>query len=299
MHYCAASDPRYVQCLAKNLNNQACRLIDQGNFDAAINNLMQALELTKNRLATKNDENQACQQKCCDIEFQPDDHVHIDDDCTSQDRTQSVSKASTRKRSVSSIIEIDADADEDDCVNDDNGLKTRTTIENENLGFVYGRPFRVNQRGINDCDDMGATISFIILFNIALAHHLKAIETVPLLVDTKEKMEVLLQPLKLYELAYQLHFQMSEEETDSANRNRHNGLVNIRLMLLITNNISEIHKLAGNIVKYKQCLDHMLSALMYMAHSFQNESVLSPIEKDGIFHNLAPILRTKVNAAAA
>lgn len=342
-------DPTYVHFLAQNLNNQACRWIAMGNFDAAIADLKHALHLArvgllednkevrmpsgcnhcslKSYIMTANDtddEDDDCEGDDCEGEDDDDD----DDGITVQPEAPSHPKTLKRKRSSSTnIIDMDnCEASVDHCNNDNDYNKdelhrynehkmhfTQDSSPIENEGFIFSRPLRVRTHSIGKCHSVGTTLSFVVLFNIALAHHLKAIEMIPSMVDSKDRMEALKQPMKLYELAYQLHFQCKETKQsppapqqssshtscdDTSTGNDHN-LVDLRLMLLVTNNISQIHRLAGNEIKHNQCLEHLLNAVMYMNHICQNEKILSPREKDGTFDNLAPILKTKVYAAAA
>ena len=315
-------DPKYVHFLAQNLNNQACRWIAMGNFDAAIADLKYALNLAKVGLSENTNEvRMPCECKHCSLEScimtANDVTDDDDDDYEGEDDDGIPSHPRSLKRTISkrsnNIVDMeDSNNDYNNGVYDTHRYNNEhkmhftqdsTPIENE--GFVYSRPLRVSKHSIENCHYMGTALSFIVLFNIALAHQLKAIETIPFLVDSKDRMETLKQPMKLYELAYQLQFQCKEVEQsrlqrscdDTSTGNDHP--FDLRLMLLMTNNISEIHRLAGNEIKHNHCLEHLLNAVMYMNQVCENEEILSPGEKDGIFDNLAPILKTKVYAAAA
>ena len=167
--------------------------------------------------------------------------------------------------------------------------------------FIYRRPLVVSQHSIDRCHFMGTTLSFVVLFNIALAYHLKVIEMLPFMSNRDELVAGLQQPLKLYELAYQLYFQ-STQQMDETSTTADQNFVNLRLMMLVTNNISQIHKLAGNDKKHIQCLEHILNAIMFMSYNNGSRSktdVLQADEKEGIFENLSPILMSDVYAAAA
>ena len=111
---------------------------------------------------------------------------------------------------------------------------TSTATTTTDFGFVYRRPLLVNQQCIDEMHDMGITLSLLILFNLALAHHLKAIasfntQQVSSLSSNgsfktkKSSLKALQQALKLYELAYQLHIdyiQQSEESSSVSNNNQ-------------------------------------------------------------------------------
>jgi hypothetical protein len=303
----AVANPRYMHYLAQNLNNEACCWIAKGNYDAAISGLKRALELTQIGLSNERDgRTPPCGCKRCALESHltlAEDNHNRNDEARTMTPEAPLQKPRSLKRKRSIIGSIETVM---------NSRGKANSLE-ETDGFVYRRPMRVHQECIDRCHYNGATLSFVSLFNIALAYHLKAIETVPSMVDSKEKLAVLQQPLKLYELAYQLHFQCQEgkesqttlkesmESCDSSSSTctKDPNLINLRLMMLVTSNISQIHKLAGNDTKHHQCLEHLLNAVMYMNHGCDSDNILTPREKDGIFDNLAPILKTKLYAAAA
>eukprot|EP00534_Pseudo-nitzschia_fraudulenta_P005869 CAMPEP_0201179438 /NCGR_PEP_ID=MMETSP0851-20130426/113346_1 /ASSEMBLY_ACC=CAM_ASM_000631 /TAXON_ID=183588 /ORGANISM="Pseudo-nitzschia fraudulenta, Strain WWA7" /LENGTH=343 /DNA_ID=CAMNT_0047463421 /DNA_START=55 /DNA_END=1086 /DNA_ORIENTATION=- len=312
-------DHYYVQFLAKSLNNRASQAIASRNYDAAITDLKNALELTDLYLSSNHQDHKACSCKYCSPETclmiaEDDDHT-----CSrSCEDHQRPSKAKKRKRQ-STINSVDIDLDFDDesmecdhakdedhswCGSDSAcqaaGPKiTREAtrvVKKQDEAFVYSRPLRVNQKSIDEHHYMGSTLSVIILFNIALAHHLKAIELLPVLADHSDRLAILQQPLKLYELAYQL--QVDRTEGQRSNVCNEENLVNLRFMMLVTNNISDIHRIAGNAKKYKMCLEHLLNAMMFMNHNGRVD-ILAPKERDGMYDNLSPILKSNLFAPAA
>jgi len=177
-----------------------------------------------------------------------------------------------------------------------------------NNGFIYHRPLLIHNHCIEEGHFMGITLSLIILFNLALAHHLKAIS-----IGTCEnkcdeisshsneyKTQVLQQALQLYELSYQLHVDYlrhpkAPDGTIPGDHSRNIG--SLRFTMIISNNLGEIHRVAGNSKKHKMCLHHLLSAIMYMVDC--NLIVLDSTEMDGFYHNVSPIMLTGVCAQAA
>lgn len=309
------SDSSCVHFMAQTLNNQGCSFVAKGDFDAAITYLKQALELTRLSMSSNNtaesESRSHCTCKYCSLEASlnivDEEELEINDqDCkltpsetASSSSSASCSRPPKRKRPCISTVNNERQPKPI--------LQTDDKANPNDQGFIYRRPMLVPKQSIEGFHFMGPTLSFIVLFNIALAHHLKAIEMLPLVTDRKERISLLQHPLKLYELAYQLHFQCLEQDsngnaTTTKQTSNDQNLLNLRLMMLVTNNISQIHKLAGNENKHNQCLQHLLNALMYMNHENScptKNVVLAPSEKDGIFDNLSPILRTKVYAAAA
>jgi len=217
---------------------------------------------------------------------------------------------------------------------------TSTATTTTDFGFVYRRPLLVNQQCIDEMHDMGITLSLLILFNLALAHHLKAIASFNTqqvssslsngsFKTKKSSLKALQQALKLYELAYQLHIdyiQQSEESSSVSNNNQqpqelessisnnnnnnnnnndndndnnsnndnnsddeyNRSIGSLRFTMIISNNLGEIHHAIGNTGKHTLCLQHLLSAIMYVVDS--NLVVLNSNEMDGFYSNVAPIM---------
>ncbi len=293
---------------SKNLNNEGCASIASGEFLNAIRILKNALEINQLGLSNENTARAPCACKFCRTESFLPMHINESEDARCDDAEEKKCPSHINRNKPSSSIEIGCGEMDVDDENDIQATVSRTgpLDREDNEAFIYRRPLLVSQHSIDQFHYMGKTLSFTILFNIALAHHLNAIEMLPFMSRRSEQLAALEQPLKLYELAYRLNFQSNEELNDtSANQSLddNNTIVNLRLMILITNNISQIHREARNETKHHQCLSQLLNSLMYLSHNiasqhFQN-SVLTALEKDGIFDNLASILKSKIYAAAA
>ena len=167
-------------------------------------------------------------------------------------------------------------------------------------GFVYRRPLLVNTVNVEG-HHMGHTLSVIIMFNLALAHHLKAISVVipPQSEATYFKniqMQVLGQALRLYELAYELHENCLRESIMKANDN--GRYTSLRFTLIICNNVSEIHRVTLNSAKYKMCLQHLMGIFcMYMVDCRVER--MDSNDVDGFYHNLKSIMGNDACANAA
>lgn len=299
-------DPTYLHFLAQSLNNEGCAFIAYGQFQEAIDTLKNSLEITRLGISNEHEARTPCACKFCRTESffakgtsrtNEDGHSNREGKqyCTPTKRSK---KPSSSTESGSCEMDLDDETDLHTAA-----YRTGPLERTDDDAFIYTRPLLVSQCSIDGGHYMGSTLSFIILFNIALAHHLQAIEILPLLSRQRERVEALEQPLKLYELAYHLHFQESNKETDDTGKSLDDNVVNLRLMMLITNNISQIHKTARDETKHHQCLHHLLNSLMYISQNSASQHfqkyVLTPIEKAGIFDNLAPILKSKILAAAA
>jgi len=220
-----------------------------------------------------------------------------------------------------------------------------SSSKNEEAGFVFQRPVLVHTQCIEEHHYMGMTLSLIILFNLALAHHLKAIDllrkttTTTTMMHTQggehppphdhHNLHVLHKALQLYELAYKLHVeyiqqqqqqqQQEQHENDDhhlapqatatntshnaalAPRRRHSSpcsssstsssLGSLRLTMIVSNNLGEIHRLAGNTHKHTLCLEHLVSAIMYTVDcNLLQHVVRNADELDGYYSNVSPVL---------
>lgn len=284
--------------LAQKLNNRASFFIATCNYEEGIVLLTKALQLIERNISV-NKEKQSCSCKFCRLEA-----------CLIMEHDMEHDSFSIH----TSFDDDDCDGmefDNDGCghlihrqAQDQAPKDTPTTFEKD-YGFVYHRPLLVNKHCIEEGHIMGMTLSLIIVFNLALAHHLKAISTI----DTKpntgcspsnKNLQVLHQALQLYELAYQLHTDYVQQPLPSSGAlsDEHNRSIgSLRLTMIISNNLGQIHRVAGNSTKHKMCLHHLLSAIMYMVDC--KFVVLDSTEMYGFYHNVSPIMLTDICAEAA
>jgi hypothetical protein len=94
-------------------------------------------------------------------------------------------------------------------------------------------------------------VSCIVIFNLALVHHLSAIWT-----TEGDPSSNLRRALKLYELAFNLH----REELVEAN---------VLFVLAVTNNVGVTHCQLGDEEPATTCFERVLSMLMYLADRHQ------------------------------
>jgi len=127
---------------------------------------------------------------------------------------------------------------------------------------------------------MGPILLVILTFNLALAHHLRAIET-------NSERTVMQQVVTLYEIVYRWQLEESHDGNGS--------MLSLRFSMIITNNLSEIHRAANNNDKHKMCLEQLLSVVMYVVDCQQQDV----IELDGFFHNTSRLILQENCASAA
>lgn len=141
--------------------------------------------------------------------------------------------------------------------------------------FIYKRPIYASPKFTEKGHSPGITLSLIIILNLAMAHHLSAIQQ-------NHCRRRLQKALQLYELAHQLQL---EEEIYSP-----------RATMIIANNVGEIHRAVHNYNKHAMCLQHLLSTMMYMIDC---RIPVSSKELEGFFRNTSQLILHNVCASAA
>ena len=145
--------------------------------------------------------------------------------------------------------------------------------EEEGDCFVYLRPLFIRE---SSTKGRNLHMGVVILFNLALAHHLMYLE----------KRECIDKAIRLYELVYQTH----GNNLDYAS---------LRLALIVSNNVSQIHRAKGDEANHQSCLQHLLEAVVYVVERGLVERVLNQAEFEALCSNVLPIILNKVSASAA
>lgn len=310
---------------AKILNNRAAYQVTNGNHQEGINLLTIALKLNDRSRSSEADHMlcschlsslQSCRMLEKDNERQHYQHATTDDYpySTRQFRKEDSCKHPNRSYNGNKRQPIGTGNDDDD----------------DNAGFVYRRLLLVHDDNIYENHYMGSTLSLIILFNLALTHHLLSIDNVTNNIDCDLldiRYKSLKTALKLYELAHQLHIDIIDDQqklrllsnmmvdTNTTNDNHNNAddndaVVSLHLTMIITNNLGQIHRVAGNTGRYEMCLQHLLGLIMYNIQQQQFSSsrssssssfntLLDSTEFNGFIRNLSSILSTDICASAA
>lgn len=280
--------------IAQRLNNSAALCIETGHYDRAVASLVEALKLSDHSTASA-----AC-------------------DCTviiCQCRSCSLDECIVFSETTPLLPQQGHIQGGTECVDDG---------DNDDDGYTHRRPIRVTPRSLQEGHDMGVTLSLIITFNIALAHHLSAVSEATI---SRDKMRKILQ---LYELAYKWQIELdqsssssiaalSRQQHDDEDRNTYLRIVNqhthhhhivessmvtsLRFNMIICNNLSQIHRLVNNTTKSNRCLQHLLSAVMFVVDTTATNGVDAgqqrTMELDGYLLNATPLILQGQSAGAA
>mmetsp|Transcript_5735 Transcript_5735/g.14329 ORF Transcript_5735/g.14329 Transcript_5735/m.14329 type:complete len:300 (-) Transcript_5735:127-1026(-) len=258
--------------LAQDLNNEACALIDgDENLPQAIQILEKALQLS-DRDPTKGGRTEAQQRR----QQQPSSSH---EDATTLDAVlgEAMNRSERCRRE-----------------------EPPTFDDREVERYVHRELLFVNEACIRERRYMGTTLTAVILFNLAIAHHLLAM-SVPVIYDNDNddfgsamrRMELLDRALKLYELCVMVHNHRECRCSDGAS---------LRLKMLVTNNLGEIHATTGSLTRTGMCHEYLLRGLMFMVDG--GREWLNPEEIDGMYRNMQSTpsrseLQRNVHAATA
>lgn len=252
------------------LNNTAAFYIETGNYDKAITFLQKSLRLWEEyriRQTTSNHSNTPeiyydCTLDGC-IAFSEQLNYRSNHRQSQEETTSNgFAHAGNKRRRVSIHKSIASNDENEDC---DHTSCTTTykrknchrkrvapssLPEDSNLGYTYHNPIRVPK-----CHRMiGSTCFFIIMYNLALATHLKALH------DTDNRKSQIERALKLYELIFEFWSRLQgdcnvERENDTATSS-------LRFVMILFNNMSQLYKMVDNPTKQKKCLEQLLSTVM-------------------------------------
>jgi tetratricopeptide (TPR) repeat protein len=168
----------------------------------------------------------------------------------------------------------------------DDAKATSTPSVEEN--FVYRRaiciPARTLMEFLPDGHDRNVVISISIVFNLALAHHLRAME----LKDDdggQHKQLQLKRAVLLYELAYKLEMEGISGSGPSA-----------VFVMATLNNLGQIHKILMERDTACKCFQNLLSTLMFAVNT---GGVLPVLDLDGFFRNIEFLIFQAPAAGAA
>ena len=167
--------------------------------------------------------------------------------------------------------------------------------------YIYRRPIRVACEG----HAMGSTLFLIIIFNLALAYHLEAVDSG----HSKKKQDTLIHKiLSMYKLAHNWQLNLlckgnagETKKDDPKPLYSCSSVTSIRFNMIIRNNLSQIHLLANDYSKYKRCLQFLLSTVMvvveYKSRNFTSSHERGTSSKDprimdiyGFLQNTTPLL---------
>jgi hypothetical protein len=127
--------------------------------------------------------------------------------------------------------------------------------------YIYRKPIEIQElpsSGIS-AHDYSLLIQAV-LFNLALAHHLAALNENVMASGTSSRDATLQRAINLYQLSHTLRCQETLVYDDAV------------YFMAFLNNLAHIHHMVGNKIKAEQCCQHLLACIMYMAEYDDEET---------------------------
>lgn len=293
----ASPSPSFSHLLAQQMNNSAAICIEAGEYAGAIASLKKALEINKDK---KHNE-KICKCHHCTLDgciaFSENDtspgayfppSINLTNDTRARKR---IKKTPSIPRTRREVFWKPQHSD----------TEKERIEEHLDCGYIYQQPIRIGCIG----HDMGSTLFLIIIFNLALAHHLEAVRNGH---PKKKRDKIIDKTLSLYELTYKWQLKLlcryksdEEMEADPTPAPSCSSVTSIRFNMIIRNNLSQIHRLTKDFSKYKRCLQYLLSTVMVVVE-YKSRNNNSPVDSstpskdprimnlDGFLHNTAAIM---------
>ena len=147
---------------------------------------------------------------------------------------------------------------------------------NNNIDFVHRKPIHLPE--CDECIGNSILVPIVILFNLALAHHLAGVEDQP-------KATLLQKAVKLYEHAIKL------AKTHAINDD------SVLFHLAIVNNMGQIYKHLNQEANAGKCFAHLLSMLMYLLDCSREDATSYEAFLSSVCHRIYPSCCTAAAAA--
>lgn len=272
----SAASSKAISCMAgaQQLNNFATLYIETENYDNAIVVLQEALRLWEEhrvRQVCGKSHMNWCSCSSCTLDgciaFSEQQqqqnlskHKHDVDSitcCSTRDDVASGNGNKRRRLSSEKNMTLKTRDTCEDATNTSlklkNGFSNKTPsslTDDSNHGYTYLNPIRIPRR-----HNMGSTCFFIIMFNLTLANHLKVLNG-----STEVRKDEVKGVLNLYELIFEYWSRLQADrsvvrENDTIN-------TNLRFVMILFNNMSQMYRMVENVTKQRQCLENLLSMVM-------------------------------------
>mmetsp|Transcript_23134 Transcript_23134/g.54697 ORF Transcript_23134/g.54697 Transcript_23134/m.54697 type:complete len:324 (+) Transcript_23134:130-1101(+) len=272
-----------LDVFAQRLNNSAALCIEVGEYDRAILSLQRALELSRKHTSGTNGEmERECHRKgpqqCISLDscisFSEVNCLYSNPTTTSCSKRKLGTSTCSITDVVHSMVDANSANDGSDVFRRGNKRRRIKVTSSErrftasyNDYYVFTRPIRVPRRD----QQVGSVLFLAILFNLALAHHLKATRMrTSARANSSEsttRAKSVQKALKLYQLILDYWSKLQNREGQSSN-----DFNSIRFRMILHNNLGQIYNWTGNPIKKEQCLQDLLSNVMIVTDQIHQHS---------------------------
>lgn len=267
-----ASTPYALHSYAnvQELNQRAALSLEIGQYDKAISTLKKTLQLWKERDLT--DENSgAVNEACMCLKCSANGWICSGNGGEYIDESSVSRPVGHRSPAVGSDIEY------------------RTGFD---CGYMYQKLVRIPCRNCFGSQNMGSAVALIIIFNLAIAHHISSSRS-----NSWPKMK---RTLQLYQLANDcLNRYIIDTHSYSASNEMY-----MMFQMILLNNLSHLHSFMGDYSKSRQCIERLIPIIMCVVddknRNIECRSVeIGCISLEGFFQNISPFVLTAQCADAA
>lgn len=242
--------PSCTYILAQQLNNSAARCIEIGHYGRAMASLEKALEINKkSKKSVTHQKASTCYPCTLDwcIAYSEKNRSAIHSSPSNDDEPSTKKRRLEETNGKKSIFWRPP--------SDGKTISSRDGLEDD---YIYCQPIRVDF----EAGDMGGTLFLIIIFNLALAHHLQALG------KRRKRDTIVRKTLQLYQLTHKCYLKLLGKDSEASRASSISSLVScssvasFRFDMIIQNNISQLHRLVNDQNKYDRCRQHLLSSVM-------------------------------------
>ena len=284
---------------AIDMNNKGAYLLVNGEYDRAVQILNQVLAIVQNDLTLAENEAQAVDDDDVVMMEQPqenqeeEEEPEQDENDTPAHKNNNECLSPVKTAASRSLSGSDRFFMLNDISHNQDYFMFEDYVDDEDEEFVFREPIFIDDDE-NDVDH--STLSVNCVFNLALAHHLTALE----LDDDEQRLRV---ALRLYEVCYL----MQRNSLDQANSNSTASVVKMSLShtLGLVNNSGQIHKSLHQHKRANRLFQHLLSSLVLVSEMDDDEQnddemVCNDIEQlEGLWKTASQLVLTNPEIASA
>lgn len=270
---------------AQELNESAAAFASEGKYDRAISELTRALEVWK-RCRSEDEAVYVCMCPRCNS------HAHFCpmqiDDKDMDDSTSSSSTTPSKKRQSQEEQLFRQDYNSDSC-----GTQDNNTICFDH-GYMHQDMLRIPCREHFDFQNVSSGVALIVIFNLAIVHHMSAVFQ-----NCKHRMA---KTLRLYQLVNEC-LNKFVVDTQSCRCSRTVSFdMGTMIQLVLVNNLGHLHSCLENPLMRTHCSEQLLPILMCVIDDRQlrnTNAICGQTDLEGFVRTICPLVLTSQCADAA
>jgi tetratricopeptide (TPR) repeat protein len=249
---------------ASELNNQGVQLMtEHGDYRQAISAFTRGVSIIRQELSRQYKEQQRCKQQDCSCSTDSEESARL---LREEDDDDFIPSCPFHKLATDSSSPLTSSSEKRD----------ETTADDQLEPFIMKNPIFIPTTNYCSCYKHCVKLSFIQLYNLALANHLLALDGKQ--VPDKKRLQT---ARGLYELAYTL--QLTEMDIQPT----------LLQVMVIVNNLGQVHTALDNHDKARECFENLLSTLLFYVDCGGNNDENHQDHReqlDGFLSNVLPLI---------